>query len=456
MNRIVLKYTIFLLLLLGGFFPRTARSQVFVNADGVTDPYRILNSKGWYEEETTLHPEVKHLTQQWDPLLKKYVFAFTIHKEVDGDREKRVDRQRLEIKTYGPSPANMKAAYGETHFYRWKFKLDAAFQPSPSFCHLHQLKAGDGDDSGSPLITLTPRSGKPDRLQLIFVAPTAAGGATTYLKEVELAPFRGEWVEVLEKVTFAHDGSLEIVIRRVSDQAVLLEHRSDLLDLWRGTATFIRPKYGIYRSLNNLSYLRDETVLFADFSLYEGASLNVPAAPTALQAVPAADNQVKLSWTDHSGNEELFRVETSEDGSTWHYLATVPAGSSGYTTPGPEGNKPLWFRVCAENTAGNSAFSNTVTYSPVTGLVPGQKTPGEFAAWFCNGLLCFSHHLPQQQQARLSLHTLHGAELFSSAVDVGFGERQNSLAVGNLPGGIYVVRLAAGSISYTQKIFLKK
>ena len=39
--------------------------------------------------------------------------------------------------------------------------------------------------------------------------------------------------------------------------------------------TFIRPKWGIYRSLNDVGNLRDETVRFSDFSIVEVASLNV-------------------------------------------------------------------------------------------------------------------------------------------------------------------------------------
>jgi len=254
-------------------FTNTSYAQVFVNADGVTDPYKLLNSKGWYEEENTLHPGFKHIRQQWDTELKKYVFAFTMHKDIDGNFSERKDRQRLEIKTFNRSPENMKAANGETQSYSWKFKLDAGFQPSPSFCHIHQLKAGDGDDAGSPLITITPRYGTPDKLQIIFSAPKNSSAHSGVLKEVDLALFKGTWVEVSEKVKFSHEGSYDITIRRVSDHVILLEVHSPVLDLWRGTATFIRPKFGIYRSLNNLSYLRDETLLFADFSLYEGTGI---------------------------------------------------------------------------------------------------------------------------------------------------------------------------------------
>lgn len=127
---------------------KVSTAQVFLTADSTQDPYSLIKSKGYGIEETTLHPGFKHVTQMWDEVLDKEVFAFTMHRDIDGDGDKRIDRQRLEMKTYGPSPDNMKAAQGETHYYRWKFKLDANFQPSPNFCHIHQLKAGDGPDAG--------------------------------------------------------------------------------------------------------------------------------------------------------------------------------------------------------------------------------------------------------------------------------------------------------------------
>ena len=46
---------------------------------------------------------------------------------------------------------------------------------------------------------------------------------------------------------------------------MLLDYANPSLDLWRIGTTFSRPKWGIYRSLNNRGMLRDEQVRFADF-----------------------------------------------------------------------------------------------------------------------------------------------------------------------------------------------
>lgn len=150
-------------------------AQVFLTADGVTDTYTLINNVlGGTAVEV---PDCSdpgfgpHITQAFDPDLAKYIFVFHMHVTPDDDRCINFDRQRNEIKTYGPSPAYVKGFLGDTVTFRWRFKLDAVFQPSPSFTHIHQIKAGDGPDSGPPTITLTLRTGAPDVLQAFTLIP---------------------------------------------------------------------------------------------------------------------------------------------------------------------------------------------------------------------------------------------------------------------------------------------
>ena len=244
-----------------------------LQADGPGNTYELINAKlGGTAEEAPDCADAnfgRHIAEVYDDVLKKNVFEFYIHVTPDNDRcNGLTDRQRNEIKTYGPSPENLKASLGETVTYRWKFKLEAGFKPSPSFTHIHQIKAGDGDD-GSPLITITPRYGNPDQLEIIH---TAGSSATTLgkVKTVNLASFKGNWVEVIEKVKYGTNGTFDITIKNVNDGALLLSYSNTNIDLWRTGTTFCRPKWGIYRSLNNTAYLRDEKVRFADFCIAEG------------------------------------------------------------------------------------------------------------------------------------------------------------------------------------------
>ncbi|MCE5185923.1 MAG: hypothetical protein LLF76_07340 [Planctomycetaceae bacterium] len=248
-------------------------ASVMLQADGPGNTYELLGSVlggNSVEVPDCGHAEFgRHISEEWDHILGRYVFVFHMHVVPDNDRCVNFDRQRNEIKTYGPSPAYLKGEYNEIHTYRWKFKLDAGFQPSPNFTHIFQIKAGDGSDAGMPLITFTPRYGSPETMQLIFTPSTGGTGGGTKAN-VPLVPFKGQWVQAYVRTCYAENGAFEVLLTRLSDGAVLLSYGNDNLDMWRGDATFNRPKWGIYRSLNSPSYLRDEQVRFADFCIAEG------------------------------------------------------------------------------------------------------------------------------------------------------------------------------------------
>lgn len=245
-------------------------AQVILKANGGTeDAYAQINKVlggTAYEVPDCIHP-VKHITEEYDNQLKEYVFAFHLHAAIDNDRCKNFDRQRTEIKTYGPSARNLKGENGDTYIYQWKFKLDSNFLAQPGFTHIHQIKAGDGND-GAPIITITPRfgNGKPDMLELIHTgsSPTTTKGK---LITIPLADFKGSWVIVTEKLEYATNGNYRIEIKRISDGKQLLNYSINDIDLWRAETSFCRPKWGIYRSLKGSTYIRDETVKFADISI---------------------------------------------------------------------------------------------------------------------------------------------------------------------------------------------
>jgi hypothetical protein len=246
---------------------------VVLSANGPGNTYELIDSVlGGNAEEVPdcSHTAFgRHISEAYDSTLHKYVFVFTIHVTPDNDRCVNFDRQRNEIKTYGPSPDSLKGFLNDSVIHRWKFKLDAGFQPSPSFTHIHQIKAGDGDD-GAPIITLTPRHGSPDKMQVIHTGSSSGTSLGTVLS-VNLAPFKGAWVEAEEHIIYKTAGTYSITIRRMSDDSVLLNYSNTNIDMWRTGTTFVRPKWGIYRSLNNSSYLRDENVRFADFGIAKGS-----------------------------------------------------------------------------------------------------------------------------------------------------------------------------------------
>jgi hypothetical protein len=62
-------------------------------------------------------------------------------------------------------------------------------------------------------------------------------------------------------------------LKRVSDGVVLFSYNNNSLELWRTGTTRIRGKWGIYRSLNSESYLRDEDVLYGGFCVAKAPAI---------------------------------------------------------------------------------------------------------------------------------------------------------------------------------------
>jgi hypothetical protein len=248
-----------------------AQAKVLVEADGPggTDTYTILGRNFTIETPDCGH-HVPHITEAYDDILKKNVFVFHLHVKVflDDDRCGGKDRQRTEIRGKGEASANE----GETVYYRWKFKLPAGFQSSPNFCHIMQIKSNDGN----PVMTLTPRN----NTDIEMAGRLGINGKTA------LAPFIDTWMVATMKILHANNGTWELTIRRISDGAMTF-HYAGTGDTWDAN-TPQDPKWGIYRSLNTLSALRDEDdVRFADFCISK-----VSAAECDDHTVPTSDASV--------------------------------------------------------------------------------------------------------------------------------------------------------------------
>lgn len=248
-------------------------SETILKAKGEGETYELINSvfaPGYnvVEVPDCNHEDFgRHIDEIYDTQLNKNVFRFFIHTTPDNDRCLKFDRQRNEIKTYDKSPDNLKGIKNEKVVYSWKFKIKSGFQSSSNFTHLHQLKAVGGSEDSMPLITLTTRKGSPDNLELRY----AETKSQITLKKTDLTPFKGEWVEVIETVIFGEKdtGSYEIEIKNVSTKQTLFSYSNNNIRMWKTNADFIRPKWGIYRSLLNAQDLRDEELLFADFNISE-------------------------------------------------------------------------------------------------------------------------------------------------------------------------------------------
>lgn len=86
-----------------------------------------------------------------------------------------------------------------------------------------------------------------------------------------------------------------------------------------------------------------------------------PAAPSNLVASVAGTDRINISWFDNAGDETSFNIERSPDDASWTRVATLGADVTGYSDNGLSPDTIYYYRVQAENGAGVSAWSNTVS-----------------------------------------------------------------------------------------------
>jgi hypothetical protein len=244
------------------------------------------------------HIDGVHGDVDLDPVFNTHVFRFDIHIDpvIDGDRcsSSTVDRQRNEMKsiTNNSTWAKVQGNWDEWQILEWKFKLPKGYQPTANFHHIHQLKAQDGPNNGSPVITLTPRStssGSNKRMQIIHSVDGASTGKGTIVDNVPLSEFEDEWVHVREEAHYAHDGYYACTITRLSDGKVLIDFKDENIDMWRIGSSYIRNKWGIYRSLaggrldrdpvGQSPLLKNESIWITGFRVYEKNTNPNPGVP---------------------------------------------------------------------------------------------------------------------------------------------------------------------------------
>lgn len=353
-----------------GAFATATAQPVVLSADGPGNTYELIDSVlggTAHEVPDCGHGDFgRHITEEWDDVLQTNVFVFHIHATPDNDRCINFDRQRNEVKTYDPSPANLVGTLGETHIYSWKFKLDSAFQASPNFTHVFQIKPKGGSDDSMPIITITLRYGNPDQMEVRF-APSNSGQTTVI--RTDLPDLKGQWLAATCRVLYSETGKIELEVKK-QDGSTALFYSNYLLDMWRDGASFNRPKWGIYRSLNSPSYLRDEQVRFESFSIEEPESGVTPETPAEFSATVVSITQIDLNWIDLSDNETNFLIQRSMNSTDWVNVATVDANVTSYSDAFLPPNLTFYYRVRAENWDVNSTFSNidTVVSGVITGI----------------------------------------------------------------------------------------
>lgn len=269
-------------------------SETIVSSDGVNSglsAYELIENafaEGSIEAPdfySSNHDDVAHIFEDEDTIVGPH-FVFLAHRDEDYDRDGGPsDRQRNEIKTYDKSREELKSYEGQTFQYTWKFKIDSELELSSRFSHFFQIKAKNYSEDNSngndnqPIFTLSgaERSSTGNEMQVRYNSGYDINGDSTsdvYMTRVNWSLITDEWLEVFVQITYAEQGKFDMTVTRMSDNTTIIDLSEDNIDTWRGVeaADFVRPKWGIYRSILETESLRaeEEQVRFADFTIRKG------------------------------------------------------------------------------------------------------------------------------------------------------------------------------------------
>ncbi|MDX1962067.1 MAG: PA14 domain-containing protein [Pirellulales bacterium] len=87
-------------------------------------------------------------------------------------------------------------------------------------------------------------------------------------------------------------------------------------------------------------------------------------APSSLVATAIGYDRIRLTWVDNSNNEQRFNIERSANGVNFTLVGFVSANTTSFIDQALNAGSAYTYRVRAQSTGGNSAYSNTSTATP--------------------------------------------------------------------------------------------
>jgi chitin-binding protein len=153
----------------------------------------------------------------------------------------RDDRLRCETRGMADSAGKtIEMLNGETWHFHWQFYAPASLKGTSRFTHIMQMKYVDkgGGASGSPIVTLTLRSG--DNVELLL---WLGGGSVA---TTSMAGLHDKWLSADLTMKIAPQGNVHWTFK---DGDKVLVDKQQNGTIWPGDAARIRPKWGIYRGI---------------------------------------------------------------------------------------------------------------------------------------------------------------------------------------------------------------
>lgn len=173
------------------------------------------------------------------------------------------DRQRNEVKGMKKDGKEVDMHNGETWKITYKMFIPDSLLATKSFTHIMQVKnPGSGF---SPIYVMSlRRHGDDERIEAKIFSGDGDNNQNIKVGETELAPLRNKWIDVEMEMKVSNKGYVRWALHDNGKKIVEGKKNGD---------TFIkdrnRPKWGIYRSLNDPSHLKDTHMFLKDMKAYK-------------------------------------------------------------------------------------------------------------------------------------------------------------------------------------------
>jgi hypothetical protein len=166
---------------------------------------------------------------------------------------------------------------------------------------------------------------------------------------------------------------------------------------------------------------------------------NIPVAPSGLTITTLQSNRVIIAWTDNSGNETGFKIQRKGATGAYADIGTTGANITTYNDTALTDGTLYYYRVCATNAAGNSAYSNEVSGStplakPTAATATAVSSSQINLTWIDNSTSETGYRIERKK-------TLAGT--YSEIAQVGANQQSYSDTTGLEPNTKYYYRVRA-------------
>jgi len=193
-------------------------------------------------------------------------YRFNIWKD-DRDTTGGGDRQRTESKGMVQGGTALKMHDGETWTISYEMFMPSSLHGTSKFTHIFQTKTPV--DNGGPYVTLDlGRSGGKEVLR----ARAYANSGSPDIASTDLSPLRNKWITIEWTFTIGSAGKAAFTARGGTGSGAPVAVQGSMSNVRiPDQGDYVRPKWGIYRSVESASSdILDTYLLFRNYRAYRG------------------------------------------------------------------------------------------------------------------------------------------------------------------------------------------